>query len=174
MTGTEIWERVLLGLEAWNKFNHDVESLRRAETHNRRARSAAPPANNTIKARVTKRDVFEDLELSDGETFEKKIKIEVWSKLVDHIARGNYTRAELAQILHIYQPDVSNLLHAKFSKFSTDTLIRYADELNLHVDFRISTSEISPAELEHTPTVNHRFSVGEVVLSEVCEGARVS
>ena len=88
------------------------------------------PQTTQVRHASLNSDVFEDLELSNLETFERKIKIEVWSQLVDHIAHGNYTRAELAQILHIYQPDVSNLLHAKFSKFSTDTLIRYADELN--------------------------------------------
>ena len=107
---------------------------------------------STKRPRISEREVSNDVKLSQqGSSFERKIKHEVWRNLVAHIEGGNYTQAQLTQRLQIYQPDVSDLLRGKFSKFSTDKLIRYADKLNLQVQFRISTDKITSREkeLEH-------------------------
>jgi predicted XRE-type DNA-binding protein len=103
---------------------------------------------NATKPHITKRNVFGDLKLSKQQSFETKIKREVWQNLVNHIECGDYTQAELAQILQIYQSDVSNLLRGKFSRFSTDKLIRYAHTLNLQMRFQISSASVTRKENE--------------------------
>ncbi len=80
----------------------------------------------------------------EPESFEEKIKDEIWCDLVDYIDSTDYTQAELAQILNVHQSDVSNLLCGKLSKFSTDRLIRFAGKLNLQVNFKLSAGRNSP------------------------------
>ena len=66
---------------------------------------------------VTKGDVFDDLGFSTSETMEAKIKAEIWQALLKHIEPESYTQAQLATLLRAHQPDVSNLLKGKISKF---------------------------------------------------------
>jgi len=126
MAGIDILERFLKGLEALKKCNDDVAS------------TAVNP-NNVSKVHITKQDIGADLEQYEPESFEDKIKYKIWCDLVDYIDSTDYTQAELARILNVHQSDVSNLLHCKFSKFSTNKLIRYAGKLNLKVRFELCT-----------------------------------
>ena len=121
------------------------------EGSNAGVHTATPNLTNTNRVHITKRNSIGEMDFSQSESFETKIKSEVWRKLVDHIECENYNQVELAQKLHVYQPDVSDLLRGKFSKFSTDKLIRYATRLNLHVQFQISAARITSKdkELEH-------------------------
>jgi predicted XRE-type DNA-binding protein len=80
---------------------------------------------------------FEDVEVPSQESFEDAIKYTFWRELVDYIDSTDYTQAELAQLLNVYPPDVSNLLNCKQSKFSMSKLIRYAGKLNLAVRFEL-------------------------------------
>ena len=50
-----------------------------------------------------------------------------------HIERRGVDQAYLKKTLKIHQPDVSNLLRGKISKFSTGKLIQFAVRLNLGV-----------------------------------------
>ena len=88
---------------------------------------------------VTKGSVFEDLGLSREEVIEAKIKADLWRDLVDHITPLGLSQKDLAKKLNVHQPDVSNLLTGKLSKFSVDALIGYAVRLGLGVQARITT-----------------------------------
>ena len=72
------------------------------------------------------------------ESLEEAVKYEIWGKIYDYYYNStDYTQAELAQILEVYPPDVSNLLNGKQNKFSVSKLIRYADKLNLQIKLNV-------------------------------------
>lgn len=78
---------------------------------------------------VTRGSVFDDLGLSHAEALEAKIKADLWRDLVAHIESLELPQKELAKRLGVHQPDVSNLLTGKLSKFSVETFIKYAVRL---------------------------------------------
>jgi predicted XRE-type DNA-binding protein len=80
---------------------------------------------------VTTGDIFDDLGFSPAETMEAKIKSEILHAIVQHAEAHGYTQAQLAGVLKVHQPDVSNLLKGNISKFSITRLIQFAARLNL-------------------------------------------
>ena len=126
MAGLDILERLLQGFEALKKSNDVAASM-----------TVNPP--KASKPQITKQDIGVDLQSVGPESFEDKIKYQIWCDLVDYIDSTDYTQAELAKILNVHQSEVSNLLHCKFSKFSTHKLIRYAGKLSLKVRFELRT-----------------------------------
>ena len=82
---------------------------------------------------ITTGDIFEDLGLSPQEALEAKVKSDLWRDLLTHIEQRGFDQANLRNTLKIHQPDVSNLLRGKISKFSTGKLIQFAVRLNLDV-----------------------------------------
>jgi predicted XRE-type DNA-binding protein len=97
-----------------------------------------PSVNQVNKpGHITKGDIFDDLGLSPQEAIEAKVKANIWHDLLIHIERRGLAPADLQKILKIHQPDVSNLLRGKISKFSTGKLIQFAVRLNLHVHVQL-------------------------------------
>jgi predicted XRE-type DNA-binding protein len=88
---------------------------------------------------ITTGDILEDLGFSPQETIEAKVKSDLWRDLLVHIERRGVDQAYLKKALKIHQPDVSNLLRGKISKFSTGKLIQFAVRLNL--DVRVELKE---------------------------------
>jgi predicted XRE-type DNA-binding protein len=88
---------------------------------------------------ITTGDILEDLGFSPQEALEAKVKADLWRDLLVHIARRGVDQAYLKKTLKIHQPDVSNLLRGKISKFSTGKLIQFAVRLNL--DVRVELKE---------------------------------
>ena len=82
---------------------------------------------------ITTGDILEDLGFSSQETLEAKVKSDLWRELLAHIEQRGVDQAYLKKALRIHQPDVSNLLRGKISKFSTGKLIQFAVRLNLEV-----------------------------------------
>ena len=82
---------------------------------------------------ITTGDILEDLGFSPQETLEAKVKSDLWRDLLVHIEERGVDQAYLKKTLKIHQPDVSNLLRGKISKFSTGKLIQFAVRLNLGV-----------------------------------------
>src|SRR5258708_39831083 len=82
---------------------------------------------------ITTGDILEDLGFSPQETLEAKVKSDLWRALMVHIEQRGVDQAYLKKTLKIHQPDVSNLLRAKISKFSTGKLIQFALRMNLGV-----------------------------------------
>ncbi len=99
-----------------------------------------PNTRKPIKpGHITTGDILEDLGLSPQETIEAKVKSDLWRDLLVHIERRGVDQAYLKKTLKIHQPDVSNLLRGKISKFSTGKLIQFAVRLNL--DVRVELKE---------------------------------
>lgn len=88
---------------------------------------------------ITKGDILDDLGFSPQETLEAKVKSDLWRDLLAHIEHRGFDQARLKTVLRIHQPDVSNLLRGKISKFSTGKLIQFAVRLNL--DVRVQLKE---------------------------------
>jgi len=87
---------------------------------------------------ITQGDIFDDLGLSPQEALEAKIKSDLWRDLLRYIERRGMDQSSLVNILKIHQPDVSNLLRGKLSKFSTAKLISFAVKLDLGVQVRLT------------------------------------
>jgi predicted XRE-type DNA-binding protein len=100
---------------------------------------------------VTTGDILEDLGFSPQEALEAKIKSDLWRDLLVHIERRGFDQAYLKKTLNIHQPDVSNLLRGKISKFSTGKLIQFAVRLSL--DVRVQLKEPKHQKLT-APTVS--------------------
>ena len=86
---------------------------------------------------ITKGDIFDDLGMSREETLEAKIKADIWQALVDHIERHRLTQSQLANMLKVHQPDVSNLLQGKISRFSITKLIQFAGRMSLSAEIKV-------------------------------------
>ena len=87
---------------------------------------------------ITRGDIFDDLGLSPQEALEAKVKADIWSDLLAHIEKRGMDQSSLARALKVHQPDVSNLLRGKLSKFSTAKLITFAVRLNLEVQVKLT------------------------------------
>jgi len=94
------------------------------------------------KPQVTRGSVLDDLGFSRDEALEIKVKAEVYRELMHHIGAAGYTQQELIGLLGIHQPDVSNLMNGRVSKFSVGKLIKFAGRLNLGAEVRITRPEV--------------------------------
>jgi len=90
---------------------------------------------------VTTGEIFGDIGFSPSEAMELTIKSDLHIALMDRIRASKRTQAELAEILQIHQPDVSNLLRGKLHLFSITKLCQYADRLNLRVRVQVEDAQ---------------------------------
>jgi len=98
-----------------------------------------PSVKQTSKpGHITKGDIFDDLGLSSQDALEAKVKADIWKDLLLHIEKRGLNQSSLAHALKVHQPDVSNLLRGKLSKFSTAKLITFAVRLNLGVQVKLT------------------------------------
>ncbi len=80
---------------------------------------------------LTQESVLDDLGFSASETLEIKVKAELYRDLLQYIKDRGFSQQDLGTALGIHQPDVSNLLNGKVSKFSVGKLLKFAGKLNL-------------------------------------------
>jgi len=81
-----------------------------------------------------KRNVFDDLGFSRAQADVLTMKAELHSRIVRR-AR-HFKQRELQRILHESQPRISDLMRGKIAKFSLDTLIKYAQALDMRPEIR--------------------------------------
>ncbi len=91
---------------------------------------------------VTMGDIFDDLGLSPQEALEAKVKSEIWRDLMAHIEERGLDQKALKKVLKIHQPDVSQLVRGKISKFSTSKLITFAIRLELDVKVQLTAPKV--------------------------------
>ncbi len=94
--------------------------------------------NEGGKPHLTRGSVFDDLGFSPSEALESKVKAEIYGELLDYIVERGYNQQELGRILGVLQPEVSNLLTGKVSKFSMGKLIKFAGKLNLGAQVKLT------------------------------------
>lgn len=87
--------------------------------------------------RLTHTNLLDDLGFSPSEALEIKVKAEIYRELLRYIHDQAFTQQELCTLLGIHQPDVSNLLNGRVSKFSVSKLIRFAGKLDLRAEIKL-------------------------------------
>jgi len=94
--------------------------------------------NNDAKseARVTRgsRNVFADLGFKKSEAAALEVKAELTRQIYHRIESLGLTQVQASERLGISQPDVSKLMNAKFTGYSTDRLIALLNALEVDVD----------------------------------------
>jgi predicted XRE-type DNA-binding protein len=97
------------------------------------------PRKRNRPSYITKGNIFDELGFLPHDAVTLKIKAKILSALLDRIHKGQYTQAQLAEILADYQPNISNLLNGKISKMSIEKLLQYATRLSLdaHISMRV-------------------------------------
>ena len=94
---------------------------------------------------VTKGSVFDDLGFTPAEALELKVKAEIYGELLNYIEEQGYSQKELGKLLGILQPEVSNLLTGKVSRFSVGKLIKLAGRLNLGARIKLTRPALLPS-----------------------------
>lgn len=89
------------------------------------------------------RSVFHELGFSRQEAAKLSAKERLCSQIVRYAKR--YSQAELGKILNEPQPRISDLMRGKISKFSLDTLFRYAEKLHMNPEIRLHRPVEEPA-----------------------------
>jgi predicted XRE-type DNA-binding protein len=120
-------------------------------------RNAKAPVNVETE-HITRGDIFEDLGFSPEQSLELTIKSDLHRSLLEHVRESKMTQAELAKVLHVHQPDVSNLLRGKLNLFSITKLCQYADRLKLRVRIEVegTRGEETPMRSSAVPARSRR------------------
>lgn len=79
-------------------------------------------------------NVFTDLGFSSTEAGELQVKAELTRRIYHRIKAMRLTQVQAAGRLGLSQPDVSKLMNAKFTGYSTDRLIALLNALEVDVD----------------------------------------
>jgi predicted XRE-type DNA-binding protein len=79
-------------------------------------------------------DVFTDLGFNSGEAGELQVKAELTRQIYNRIKTLGLTQIQASQRLGISQPDVSKLMNARFTGYSTDRLISLLNALEVDVE----------------------------------------
>ena len=87
---------------------------------------------------LTRGSVLDDLGFSASEALEIKVKADLYRDLLQYIKDRGFSQQELGTTLGIHQPDVSNLLNGKVSKFSVGKLLKFAGRLNLGAQVKLT------------------------------------
>lgn len=122
-------------------------------------RNAKTPVNVETE-HVTTGDIFADLGFSPAQAVELAIKSDLHRSLLEHIRSNKMTQVELAKLLHVHQPDVSNLLRGKLNLFSITKLCQYADRLKLKVRIEVKEDRSSEKPMRTRNQTIQRASTG--------------
>ena len=116
----------------------------------------APPSPHRTQA-----SVLDDLGFTPAEALELKVKAEIYRDLLLYIRERQFTPGDLLILLGIHQPDVSNLLNGRVSRFTVGKLIKFAGKLNLGAQVKLTrpkrtklsqvTAAIKHGRRSHTP-----------------------
>ena len=79
--------------------------------------------NNKIKVTPSSGNVFRDLGFSEREAEHLTVRADLLIQLQKVVAARGVTQAQLAKLLHVSQPRVSDLLRGRLHLFSIETLI---------------------------------------------------
>jgi len=99
-----------------------------------------------MKAKVTRStgNVFSDLGFSPDEAENLRVRADLLIDLQQAIAKKNLRQAEVAKVLGVTQPRVSELMRGRIDLFSIDTLVNMLARLGVHVKFTLTSSRNRP------------------------------
>ena len=90
---------------------------------------------------VTKGNILDDLGFEPEVSFQLKVKSELHIAILKLIRKRGYNPTELAHVLGIPQPRVSELMRGKLSTLSLDKLAEYADRLDSDPSVKVSLKD---------------------------------
>ena len=82
-------------------------------------------------------DVFRDLGFSASEAENLRIRSAMMNALIAQIEKRKLTQGQVAKLLDVTQPRVSDLMRGKVHLFSIDTLVNMLAAAGLRVDLRV-------------------------------------
>lgn len=102
--------------------------------------------NSTIEFTQSSGNVFADMDLNDAEELLTRAKL--GSTVRKIIESRNLKQQEIANILKIEQPEVSNLMQGKYHLFTEGRLFEFLNKLNKKITIKISNYSMGEALIE--------------------------
>jgi predicted XRE-type DNA-binding protein len=96
------------------------------------AKSTAPITNEDLTVTHGSGNVFADIGFDDAE--ELQVKAGLTHQLSSRIKALGLTQVQAGERLGVSQPDVSKLMHGRYTGFSTDRLLALLNALDLDID----------------------------------------
>jgi predicted XRE-type DNA-binding protein len=93
------------------------------------------PARNKLKVTPSSGNVFRDLGFSEREAEHLLIRADLLIQIQKVVTARRLKQAQLAKLLQVSQPRVSDLLRGRLHLFSIETLIDMLGRLGVHVRF---------------------------------------
>jgi predicted XRE-type DNA-binding protein len=93
------------------------------------------PARNRVRVTPSSGNVFRDLGFPAQEADHLAIRADLLIQIQKVVTARRLTQARLAEVLHVSQPRVSDLLRGRLHLFSIETLIDMLGRLGLRVGF---------------------------------------
>src|SRR5688572_17870611 len=99
-----------------------------------------PKLDRSVRVTPSTGNVFRDLGFSDEESAHLLVRSDLMIEVQKFIASRRLTQAQVAKILHVTQPRVSDLLRGRVDLFSTDTLLDMLGRPGVQVRFVLKPS----------------------------------
>ena len=81
--------------------------------------------------------VWDAIEDTPVEAANIKLRSSLMIAIKDHLERDEVTQAEVAELLGVTPPQVSDLMRGKISLFSLDALVNMATAARMHVEIKV-------------------------------------
>lgn len=111
-------------------------------------------------------DVFRDLGFSDFDSEDLRLRSDLMIQLKNEISALRKSQTEVARILGVQQPRVSNLLKGRIDLFSIDSLVALLDRLGKRVDVSVREKDVATPErtieIPENANVSFRYSAGGI------------
>ena len=91
------------------------------------------PAKSKVKVTPSSGNVFRDLGFSEQESEHLVLRADLLIQIQKVVTARRLTQAQLAKLLHVTQPRVSDLLRGRLHLFSIETLIDMLGRLGVQV-----------------------------------------
>jgi predicted XRE-type DNA-binding protein len=104
--------------------------------------------NSTIEFTRSSGNVFADMGLNDAEELLTRAKL--GSTVRQIIENRNLKQQEIANILKIEQPEVSQLMQGKYHLFSEGRLFEFLNKLNKKITIKVSNYHVGEALIDVT------------------------
>lgn len=91
------------------------------------------PAKSRVKVTPSSGNVFRDLGFSEQESEHLILRADLLIQIQKVVTARRLTQAQLAKLLHVTQPRVSDLLRGRLHLFSIETLIDMLGRLGVQV-----------------------------------------
>ncbi|MGZ4859831.1 MAG: XRE family transcriptional regulator [Candidatus Angelobacter sp.] len=96
--------------------------------------------NARLVAHRTKGSVLDELNMSEQDRLELRLKADLHQDILKLIKRKKFTARQLEKLFDIPQPRVSELLRGKLSLLSVSRLLYYANLLGARADVKLKPS----------------------------------